>query len=398
MQAYSSFADSAQLRAPRLTSRSNKGKAVVKLSPALPLPIADQQLLTIAQNSAPSNVTGADTTVPVQLQAMSQRPTSTMINASSLADFAASSSSTLPSQLGFDVFSMPKSTSQSQSLFPPAPPFLSVHSVTDDSTFREEPDNNASSASPDLPSILRHSESAELPSHADTQHPQTPLASSSQSCQHESESMSDGVQDVTAGQPHQSPATQGTKHARAASSDAPIQEDSIRHLPVEKVARVSESHSSPTSVLATLPPPPSVSDSVANSHVNSLSALQVIPSPKPFTVTRRRSLRSTDVTTSESIDPALLRPDSVAAHSISTTLQVPASSSSLPPVSSTLSSSNSKTRKTAAPVKASAKYKPDTISPQNLYLGKQIEANPDVLYDDCLAGFKALNADAREVR
>ncbi|KAI0788193.1 hypothetical protein C8Q74DRAFT_1446688, partial [Fomes fomentarius] len=108
---------------------------------------------------------------------------------------------------------MPESTSQSQSLFPTAPPSLSVHSVTDDSIFREEPDNNASSASPDLPSILCHSD---------------------------------------------------------------------------------------------------------------------------------------------------------------------------------------KTRKTAAPVKASAKYKPDTISPQNLYLGKQIEANPDVLYDDCLAGFKALNADARE--
>ncbi len=35
---------------------------------------------------------------------------------------------------------------------------------------------------------------------------------------------------------------------------------------------------------------------------------------------------------------------------------------------------------------------------RNLYLGKQIEANPDVLYDDCLAGFKALNADTREVR
>lgn len=70
MQAYSSFADSAQLRAPRHTSRSNKGKAVAKPSPALTLPIADQQLLTIAQNSAPSNVTGAGTTSPVPSQGM----------------------------------------------------------------------------------------------------------------------------------------------------------------------------------------------------------------------------------------------------------------------------------------------------------------------------------------
>ncbi|KAM5534737.1 hypothetical protein V8D89_011601 [Ganoderma adspersum] len=191
---------------------------------------------------------------------------------------------------------------------------------------------------------------------------------------------------------------------------------------------------------------PLVASSIAVASTIPMSGLTQIPVPKPFGVTKRRT-RQTEPQAAASTSTAnpLAPPTSITVssilsssaapspspanspapslpleNSISTVglladqhpsqaipaTQRPANTSSADAVANTLTGPSGgaltstlpqSSRRRAPAVKASAKYKPGTVSAQNFHMRDRIDENPDVTYAECQVLFKALSPEQRQI-